>query len=223
MINKDYTVDCLDYGFVRLVDWMGSDLTVVNSARVSFNKHSNELNEKDEQLIRYLSNNNHWTPFAHPQIQLHIKAPVFVRTQLFKHKVGLVENEISRRYVDYEPEFYTPYYWRERPVKKIKQGSGDKEIEDKETVKSLYKQAVDLAKEAYEVAIIKGLAPEIARGVLPQCMYTEWYWTGSLSAFSRVVDQRSNYTAQEETQHFSFAIDDIMSELFPMSWRALIK
>jgi len=223
MINKNYTVDCLDHGFVRLLDYMGSDLTVVNAARVSFKKQSTELNEKDAGLINYLAKHEHWTPFAHPQVSLHIKAPIFVRSQLFKSKVGLVENEISRRYVDYKPDFFTPYYWRTRPEGSIKQGSGVKEIDDVESVKDFYKQSVDLAKEAYEVAIIKGLAPELARGLLPQCMYTEWHWTGSLAAFARIVNQRSAPTAQEETQHFAFAIDDIMSELFPISWRALIK
>lgn len=222
MIDKNYTVECLDHGFVRLIDWMGSDLTVVNAARVSFSKMSKELTEKDEKLINYLAKHNHWTPFAHPQVQFHIKAPIFVRTQLFKHKVGMVENEISRRYVDFEPDFYTPNYWRERPDKSIKQGSGDKEIEGKERVYDIYKQAVNLARDAYDVSIIEGLAPEIARGVLPQCMYTEWYWTGSLASFARVALQRSDNNAQEETQHYAFAIDDIMSELFPVAWRALV-
>lgn len=222
MIDKNYTVECLDHGFVRLIDWMGSDLTVVNAARVSFNKRKDELDEGDEKLINYLARHNHWTPFAHPQVQFHIKAPIFVRTQLFKHKVGMVENEISRRYVDFEPDFYTPNYWRERPDKSIKQGSGDKEIEGKERVYDMYKQAVNLARDTYDVALIEGLAPEIARGILPQCMYTEWYWTGSLASLARVALQRSDNNAQEETQHYAFAIDDIMSELFPVAWRALV-
>ena len=222
MIDKDYTVECLDHGFVRLIDWMGSDLTVVNAARVSFNKRSKELSEGDEKLINYLAKHNHWTPFAHPQVQFHIKAPIFVRTQLFKHKVGMVENEISRRYVDFEPDFYTPYYWRERPDKSIKQGSGDKEIEGATRVEEIYKQAVNFARDAYDVALIEGVAPEIARGILPQCMYTEWYWTGSLASLARVVKQRGEHTAQEETQHYAFAIDDIMCDLFPVAWRALV-
>ena len=222
MIDKNYTVECLDHGFVRLIDWMGSDLTVVNAARVSFNKRKDELDEGDEKLINYLAKHNHWTPFAHPQVQFHIKAPIFVRTQLFKHKVGMVENEISRRYVDFEPDFYTPNYWRERPDKSIKQGSGDKEIEGADRVEEIYKQAVNLARDAYDVALIEGVAPEIARGVLPQCMYTEWYWTGSLASLARVALQRSDNNAQEETQHYAFAIDDIMSELFPVAWRALV-
>ena len=222
MIDKNYTVECLDHGFVRLIDWMGSDLTVVNAARVSFNKRKDELDEGDEKLINYLAKHNHWTPFAHPQVQFHIKAPIFVRTQLFKHKVGMVENEISRRYVDFEPDFYTPNYWRERPDKSIKQGSGDKEIEGKERVYDIYKHSVIKHRTAYDVSIIEGLAPEIARGILPQCMYTEWYWTGSLASLARVALQRSDNNAQEETQHYAFAIDDIMSELFPVAWRALV-
>lgn len=217
------SVDCLDHGFVRLLDHMGSDLTVVNSARVSFNKQSTEVTEKDIGLIKYLAKHEHWTPFAHPQVSFHVKAPIFVRTQMFKSKVGLVENEISRRYIDFEPDFFVPSFWRSRPEGSIKQGSGSKEIEDVEDVEYIYKAAIDIAKEAYKVSITEGLAPELARGLLPQCMYTEWHWTGSLAAFARVVAQRSSSNAQEETQQFAFAIDTIMSELFPISWEALTK
>ncbi len=113
-------IDVLDWGHVELVDHMGSDLTVVNSARVSFANHKEEFEEKDEKLIRYLAKHNHWTPFAHPQITLRIKAPVSIRTQFFKHKQGFVENEVSRRNVDNPPEFYHPK-WRNKPNKNAKQ------------------------------------------------------------------------------------------------------
>jgi thymidylate synthase (FAD) len=114
-------IDVLDWGHVELVDHMGSDLTVVNSARVSFANHKEEFEEKDEKLIRYLAKHNHWTPFAHPQITLRIKAPVSIRTQFFKHKQGFVENEVSRRYVDNPPEFYHPK-WRNKPNKAAMDG-----------------------------------------------------------------------------------------------------
>ena len=113
-------IKVLDKGFVELVDHMGSDLTVANAARVSFNKETKDFTDKDEKLIAYLAKHNHWTPFAHPQITLRIKAPISIRTQCFKHKVGFTENEVSRRYVAYEPDIYSPR-WREKPTNGAKQ------------------------------------------------------------------------------------------------------
>jgi len=117
-------INLLDHGFVQYVMHMGDDLTVVNAARVSFNKESEAFSEKDAKLINYLAKHKHWTPFAHPQITLRIKAPIFIRTQLFKHKVGFVENEVSRRYVSDTPEVYCPQ-WRSKPTNGAKQGSED--------------------------------------------------------------------------------------------------
>ena len=122
MTSTTDKVRVLDHGFVQYVSHMGDDLTVVNAARVSFNKESESFGERDEKLVAYLAKHNHWTPFSHPQITIRIKAPIFVRTQLFKHKVGFTENEISRRYVTFSPEIYTPR-WRFAPTDGAKQGS----------------------------------------------------------------------------------------------------
>jgi thymidylate synthase (FAD) len=202
---------------VTLIDHMGSDLTVVNAARVSFNKESdwesipeagpvpNFLNESDERLINYLAKHNHWTPFAHTSLQFRIKAPIFVARQLGKHQVGLVWNEISRRYVDYEPEFYYPEYWRGKPKNK-KQGSSEEEIDINPSTGSGpamvddYEQAMQTCSWTYQQLLRKGVAPEMARMVLPQSMFTEWYWTGSLVSFARVCSLRIKLDAQEETR-----------------------
>ena len=202
---------------VTLIDHMGSDLTVVNAARVSFNKESDWesipeagpvrdlLNESDERLIKYLAKHNHWTPFAHTSLQFRIKAPIFVARQLGKHQVGLVWNEISRRYVDYEPEFYYPEYWRGRPENK-KQGSSEEEIDINPPTGSGramvddYHHAMQKCSWTYQQLLRRGVAPEMARMVLPQSMFTEWYWTGSLVSFARVCSLRIKLDAQEESR-----------------------
>jgi thymidylate synthase (FAD) len=230
MENKIQVLD--NSGFVELLDYMGSDLTVVNAARVSFNKestwqevdHENNgiLGEKDIKLINYLAKHKHWTPFAHPQISLRIKAPIFIRTQLFKHKVGFVENEVSRRYVTNEPEFYIPR-WRSAPTNGAKQGSTDfMEIADNyNDCNRAYGMAIKEALDTYHMALRKGVAPEQARSILPQGTYTEWWWTGSLSAFARVYHQRVDAHAQWEVQQYANAINQIIQPLFPESWKVL--
>ena len=131
----------------ELLTTMGSDLTVVNSARVSFDKHVDEFRDQDEKLLKYLASHGHWTPFAHPQLQFRISAPIFVARQLVKHQIGLVWNEVSRRYVDTVPRFFIPEKWRERPKNK-KQGSGTEVIdltnEEDEVILKLHKDALDL-------------------------------------------------------------------------------
>jgi len=202
------------------VDHMGTDLTVVNAARVSFDKHSTELTDGDAKLINYLARHKHWTPFGHPMITLRLKAPVFVRTQLFKHKVGFTENEVSRRYVDSEPEFYMPAVWRGRPKNGMKQGSDDQEIliaEDRA------KEVYDFCLNHYHGMLADGVAPEQARMVLPQSMYTEWYWTGSLAAYARMCGLRLDPHAQAETREIAQMCADIIQPLFPVSWEALMK
>ena len=177
---------------VKLIDYMGNDLSVVNAARVSFSKTSEWesmpfavgpveglLSEGDERLIKYLAKHNHWSPFGHASMQFHIKAPVFVARQLVKHQVGLVWNEVSRRYVDDEVEFYEPKEWRLAAENK-KQGSSD------ETVPFSVASTYQWTKQTYENLLNAGVAPEMARMVLPQSMYTEWYWSGTLYAFARV-------------------------------------
>ena len=224
---------------VTLIDHMGSDLTVVNAARVSFNKESDwesitpagpvrdVLKESDEKLIAYLAKNNHWTPFAHTSLQFRIKAPVFVARQLGKHQVGLVWNEVSRRYVDYEPEFYYPEYWRGRADDK-KQGSSEEVVDINPSTGSgpsmvdEYAQAIKRSTWAYDELLRKGVAPEMARMVLPQSMFTEWYWTGSLAAFARVCSLRVKLDVQEETRDVASLIDVECDKCFPVSWNALL-
>jgi thymidylate synthase (FAD) len=200
---------------VTLIDHMGSDLSVVNAARVSFAKVHKKFNEKnDAGLIKFLAKHDHWSPFGHASMQFHIKAPVFVARQLVKHQVGLVWNEVSRRYVDTEVEFYEPKEWRLAAENK-KQGSSD------ETVEYSVKPAYSFAKECYENMLRMNIAPEMARMVLPQSMYTEWYWSGTLYAFARVCNLRCKPDAQVETQMVANQIDELAKELFPTSWKAL--
>ena len=226
---EENIIKVLDHGHVQYVSHMGDDLTVANAARVSFNKESDWeeqdgmtfLSIKDEKLIKYLAKHHHWTPFAHPQITLRIKAPIFVRTQLFKHKVGFVENEVSRRYVVDEPQFYTPI-WRNAPTNGAKQGSSGFVTEPSILMTSGFKEAAEKCVEVYNGLLASGIAPEQARSILPQSTYTEWWWTGSLSAFARVYKQRTDAHAQWEVQRYADAIGDIIRPLYPVSWDALL-
>jgi thymidylate synthase (FAD) len=223
------SVSVLDNGFVHLVDYMGSDLTVVNSARVSFSKESKwknisddgitDLIDQDKKLISYLAEHNHWTPFAHPQITMRIKAPISIRTQFFKHKQGFVENEISRRYVKEIPEIYLPK-WRGAPIGEAKQGSKDF-LKFVTTITDIYQHLIDEALDVYKTLLEEGVAPEQARFVLPQGTYTEWYWTGSLAAYGRFYKQRIHPHAQWEIRQYAEAVGSIIEPLFPMSWKAL--
>jgi thymidylate synthase (FAD) len=220
--NKNFEkINVLDNGFVQYVSHMGDDLTVVNAARVSFNKESEEFGERDEKLIQYLAKHKHWTPFAHPQITLRIKAPIFVRTQLFKHKVGFTENEISRRYVTFEPEIYNPN-WRSAPINGAKQGSADFITDEalNNRLDFLYGIVTENVK-VYEELLKLGVAPEQARSVLPQGTYTEWWWTGSLSAYARMYSQRIDTHAQWEIQQYAKGVGEIIEKLYPISWRVL--
>lgn len=199
---------------IELIDKMGSDLSIVNAARVSFHKVKTEFDEKDERLIKYLATHNHWSPFAHASLQFRIKAPVFVARQLVKHQVGLVWNEVSRRYVDSEPEFYLPFLWRNKAENK-KQGSGDSEIEYDVS------DIITHSKELYNDMIEKGIAPEMARMVLPQSMMTEWIWSGTLYAFARVCQLRNKDDSQQETRMITEQMAKHCADNFPVSWRYL--
>ena len=202
---------------------MGSDLSVVNAARVSFGKQSELvcidrqkgqyiLKEKDVKLIRYLAEHQHKSPFNHAFATFHVKAPIFVARQLQKHEY-MPWNEISRRYVDSEPEFYEPVVWRGRSEDK-KQGSYG--IVDLKT-----KPTHQYALQTYHNLLSDGVAPEQARMVLPQSMYTEWYWSGSLYAFSKMCSLRLKNDAQLETQVVAKQISSVMKDLYPFSWKAL--
>ena len=210
---------------VELIDHMGSDASVVNAARVSFGKRIKEISEGDTKLIKYLAQHNHWSPFGHASLQFRIKAPIFVARQLVKHQVGLTWNEISRRYVEYEPEFYEVDRWRGRPINK-KQGSSEEEIMwiDRSTrTDSLQSQVENIALTNYNRMLEAGVAPEQARMILPQSMMTEWYWSGTLYAFARICNLRCAEDAQYETRIVANLINDECERLFPISWIELRK
>ena len=214
---------------VKFIDKMGSDLSVVNAARVSFAKKSEmewvkredsptmykqTLSDKDKKLIGYLAKHDHWSPFGHASLQFHIKAPIFVARQLVKHQVGLVWNEVSRRYVDDEPEFYIPKEWRLKAEDK-KQGSSD------ETIEYNIEGAIQFVTQTYKNLLNADISPEMARMILPQNLYTEWYWSGTLMAFARVCNLRCKSDTQLETQMIAEQIDTIGKKEFPVSWKAL--
>lgn len=226
------------------IDHMGSDLSVVNAARVSFGKQSEwdwaevdgegnldvleqRLSDHDTKLIRYLAKHKHMSPFGHAFASFHVKAPIFVARQLVKHKF-LRWNEISRRYVDDKPEFYVPDVWREK-ADNVKQGSSNKDVSDYtslwifDTVEEDYYTHMDETVDLYEHLINQGVCPEQARMVLPQSMMTEWYWSGSLDAWSDMCLLRCASDTQEETQYVAAKISLKMHELFPVSWTALAK
>ena len=207
------------------VDHMGTDLSVANAARVSFGKRSEmdtsdvwgppKLKDKDAKLIQYLAKHKHISPFGHCFASFHVKAPVFVARQLVKHKF-LRWNEISRRYVDLEPEFYQPTEWRGRSVD-AKQGSEGVTYPDPDII-SFYEHT---ALRSYNELLEHGVCPEQARMVLPQSMVTEWYWSGSLDAFADMCNLRCKSDTQAETRLVAQQIDYKMIELFPVSWDAL--
>lgn len=241
----------------ELVENMGSDLTVVNAARVSFSKESEwgyydkdgrgpssssspcgeyfnirKLPTQDIKLISYLAKHNHWTPFSHPQIMMREKVPIFVARQRFKHMVGFTYNEVSRRYVDDKPEFFTPDVWRSRPEGSVKQGSGDGTVDylayefqscfgGAMKIDEAYIDYIEVCRDLYRNMLEAGVAPEQARMVLPQSMYTEYYVTGSLSAWARAYKQRIDAHAQVEIQDLAKQWGDIIAPLYPVSWEAL--
>lgn len=238
----------------ELIDQMGDDLTVVNAARVSFDKESTweivkgtyyqdegpdiELSSTDKKLISYLAKHGHFTPFTHCMITLRETVPIFVARQRFKHTVGFSYNEVSRRYVDDAPEFYFPNEWRGKPVN-AKQGSSEEIIDvleidehliwdDPTTPKltvdtsEMYDALIEHAESLYNLMIKNGVAPEQARMVLPQSMYTSYYVTGSLSAFARAYKLRSESHAQKEIQDLAKQWDAIIRPLYSVSWSALV-
>jgi len=231
---------------VTMIDRMGGDLSVVNSARVSFSKTSNTLTEGDSKLIRYLAEHEHTSPFNHASASFRVKAPVFVARQLVKHKF-LPWNEQSRRYIDDAPEFYMPHKWRKR-ADNVKQGSSEEPVtafretigwykdEDGEPVPDqwLYhsgddytlddkvKWAIRDLQMVYEDLLASGVCPEQARMVLPQNMMTEWIWSGSLGAWANMCRLRLDPHAQKETREVAEKISAFMAIQFPVSWEALV-
>ena len=219
-----------------LKDHMGSDISVVNAARVSFGKTSQPvewlnydyedgsrcgdliavLDDRDTKLVKYLAKHNHISPFGHAFASFHVKAPIFVARQLIKHSF-LRWNEVSRRYVDDEPEFYVPDVWRGRSADK-KQGS-EGVVESNANMLYYNDKALGL----YNQLLDEGVAPEQARMVLPQSTMTEWWWSGSLDAFARMCNLRCATDTQYETRIVADQISRVMGDLFPVSWAALME
>lgn len=214
-----------------LMDYMGSDVTVVNAARVSFGKKTSNTytTDKDNKLIWYLAEHKHMSPFGHCFASFHVKAPIFVARQLVKHKF-LRWNEISRRYVDSEPEFYVPDVWRGRARDKKQGSEGNVDVRNftfqfaiigENTIPHAEQRFNTHALSFYEDLLEHGVAPEQARMVLPQSTMTEWYWSGSLDAFADMCLLRCASDTQAETREVATQISDRMRKLFPVSWAAL--
>jgi thymidylate synthase (FAD) len=222
-----------------LKDHSGSDITIVNAARVSFGKESAPvawleydyedgsrcgelvavLDTKDQKLVRYLARNQHLSPFGHAFASFHVKAPIFVARQLVKHKF-LRWNEVSRRYVDETPTFYRPDVWRGRSEDK-KQGSSGNVFIDSYKMNQ-YRGAEGSALAAYNALLEAGVAPEMARMVLPQSTMTEWWWSGSLDAFASMCKLRCAEDTQYETRIVADQISEVLNDLFPVGWSALM-
>jgi thymidylate synthase (FAD) len=219
--NKIPLLDGL--GFVEVLETFGDDLTVVNAARVSFAKESSTMEPRDEKLIQYLAKNGHITPFFHPQIRLRLKMPIYVAREWFRHTIGFARNEVSRRYVDEKPECYNPPEGslRERDTNK-KQGSKPTPIPNETEVRGIIEGFQSSAVALYENLLKDGVAPEIARGILPQSMYTEFIETGSLSAYGRLCGLRLDPHAQVEIQVYAAAVSQLLAKKFPVSWKALV-
>lgn len=214
-------------GFVKVVDLMGSDATVVNAARVSFGKTINMIRDQDKKLLDYLSTHGHSSPFRHCYVQLHVKAPEFVARQWYKHIVGTEYsfkdqpwNEISGRYVEYDYSSWEPESLRKQSKDK-KQGSSDETVENEVELIERYKKITNDAHAFYHELIAKGVCKEQARTVLPVNFYTEWYWTASLQSLQHFVKLRTDPHAQAEIQDFAWAVNDMMTVLFPNAWKAL--
>jgi thymidylate synthase (FAD) len=209
-------------GSVELLGTFGDDLTVVNAARVSFAKESTVMDDKDVKLINYLAKHNHITPFFHPQVRLRLKMPIYVAREWFRHTVGFARNEVSRRYVDTVPEYYMPGFGdlRERDANK-KQGSKPTAIAHEDIWRGIIRKSCDDTLELYKDLLENGVAPEVARGILPQSMYTEFIETGSLYAYARLCRLRLDPQAQAEIRAYAEAVSMMLLEKFPVSWAAL--
>ncbi len=211
-------------GFVELIDTFGDDLTVVNAARVSFAKESTEMCERDSKLIGYLAEHNHVTPFFHPQARFRIKMPIFVAREWYRHQIGFARNEVSRRYVDSAPECWLPAAedLRARDPK-AKQGSRPDPVAEAAWWQARVRQDYDRSLALYDEMIKGGVAPEVARVVLPQGMYTEFIETGSLAAYARLCGLRLSPDAQREIQAYAGGLSALLEPKFPVSWTSLSK
>ena len=216
----------LDKGFIEVVDSLGSDLTVVNSARVSFGKRKEKFDKSDERLVRYLAKYKHYSPFRHLQVQFHIKAPEFVMRQWYKHVVGIETtsngstkdhawNEISGRYVPVE-EYYVPQIWRKQSEDNKQASEGVLESENNSRAKHYYDTALSTTINMYNRLITDlGVAKEQARVILPLSQYTEVYWTASFQAIMNFIELRNEKTSQIEIQEYAKVLLQQMKEVFP--------
>lgn len=215
---------------VELLDYMGDDLDVVNAAKVSFSKESEwevtdkhgnyKLADRDSKLINYLAKHDHWTPFAHTALKFRVAAPIPIRTQCFKHKIGMVENEESRRYISTTPEIFIPEFFRSKPEGSIKQGSGDVHPKNEQWL-SIYKGHTQAVVELYEQMLDDGVCPEQARFILPQGAIVNWIWTGNLVSFANFFNKRTDPNAQKEVQVVAELVGKEIENIFPVSWKAL--
>ena len=205
---------------VELLETFGSDLTVVNAARVSLGKHVDEFTEKDAKLIKYLAQHEHSSPFFHPQARFRLKMPIWMAREWFRHTVGFARNEVSRRYVDDLPTFFLPDELRSRAPNK-KQGSKDDVHEQNEEIRKWMIQDCATAVSTYTLMLGQGVCPEQARMVLPQSMMTEFIETGSLAAYARLVKLRTSPDAQKEIRDVAEQVGNVLRDVFPVSWAAL--
>jgi len=209
-------------GFIELLETFGSDLTVVNAARVSFAKEVTEMKPDDEKLVKYLAEHDHVSPFFHPQARFRIKMPIFVAREWYRHQIGFARNEVSRRYVDSVPECWTPSpsELRQRDPK-IKQGSRPEAVDSSPALHESIREFNDGAVYLYQKLLGEGVAPEIARCVLPQSMYTEFIETGSLAAYARLCGLRQGADAQAEIRGYANGLSGLLAPKFPASWPSL--
>ena len=220
--TKRFLVDGI--GFVELLETFGDDLTVVNAARVSFDKESTSMTEADKKLINYLAKHKHVSPFFHPQVRFRIKMPIFVAREWYRHTIGFARNEVSRRYVDTVPQCMIPAIEnvRERDPK-VKQGSKDTAVSQAEDVQQIMAAATESALQTYNDLLSSGVAPEVARMILPQSMYTEFIETASLYAYARLCNLRLDPSAQKEIRIYATIVHEMLLERFPVSWAALMQ
>lgn len=221
---KDFKIDCLDKGFVQYVDHMGTDLTVVNAARVSFNKVSTELTDRDIQLLDYLAEHEHTAPYRHCYVTLRVKAPIFCFRQIMKHRIASDFNEVSGRYVDLnDVDIFVPDTFRLQ-AKVNKQGSEGELDETNETYAlGRYLNACRESINSYNDMIRVGVCREQARCVLPLAMYSEVIWTLSLQSMAHFIRLRTDSHAQKETQEYGHAVSEIGMKLFPNALGTLLR
>jgi len=206
---------------VELLEVFGSDLTVVNAARVSLGKHVDEFTEKDAKLCKYLADHEHTSPFFHPQARFRLKMPIWMAREWFRHTIGFARNEVSRRYVDEEPTFHLPSHVRTRAPNK-KQGSNDDIHPENQLMIALLQEGCRHSLLCYKSLLEHNAPPEQARMVLPQNMMTEFIETGSLAAYARLCTLRMGSDAQKEIQDVAHMVSTALSEKFPVTWKVLL-